>query len=459
MNAPAIPVTGSGDVVVAEDPAMLRVLETARMIARHQNAVLITGETGSGKEVVARLIHRCSSRGSRPWIDVNCAALPEHLVESELFGYEKGAFSGADAAKPGLFELANGGTLFLDEIGEIDPRIQVKLLRVLDAVPFYRLGGHRKVAVDVRLIAATNRNLQEAVRSGAFRRDLFHRITEFHLAVPSLRERPADIVALAVQFLAQQRTDVRFTSDALDLLMNQPWPGNVRELRNVVTKLSVLAPAPLISAEELRRYVPDRPVTSLDENAHTPLYPGSLSEIERMLIVKALEATGGNQSQAAVRLGVPRRTFCRKLNEYHITLGRRQRDDTQSHSIVTENRRAALNIPVQVQTNSGECKLAEATDLSIGGMGLRAAPATLLEVESKVTLTFSLVGHEPSITAKGSVAWIRPDGSAGVQFIGLSRKARTLIVHWMQQSPEAPLPSCGEPMQQAVVFRSPGLYH
>ncbi len=128
MNAPAIPVTGSGDVVVAEDPAMLRVLETARTIARHQNAVLITGETGSGKEVVARLIHRCSSRGSRPWIDVNCAALPEHLVESELFGYEKGAFSGADAAKPGLFELANGGTLFLDEIGEIDPRVQVKLL-------------------------------------------------------------------------------------------------------------------------------------------------------------------------------------------------------------------------------------------------------------------------------------------------------------------------------------------
>src|SRR5271165_5062955 len=150
MNASATLDPAPSDFVIAEDPGMLQLLETARMIARRPTAVLTTGETGSGKEVIARLLHQCSSRGSRPWVDVNCAALPEHLVESEWFGYEKGAFSGADSTKPALFELADGGTLFLDEIGEIDPRVQVKLLRALDSVPFYRLGGSRKVSVNVR---------------------------------------------------------------------------------------------------------------------------------------------------------------------------------------------------------------------------------------------------------------------------------------------------------------------
>ena len=182
---------------------MVRTLQVAQSLARHNVAVLITGETGSGKEVVARTIHRFSTRSSRPWIDVNCAALPEHLVESELFGHEKGAFSGADIGKPGLFEMASGGTLFLDEIGEIDPRVQVKLLRVLDSAPFYRLGGTRKVSVDVRLIAATNRNLKAAVEHGNFRRDLYHRITECQITVPPLRERPLDIAALASHFLSQ----------------------------------------------------------------------------------------------------------------------------------------------------------------------------------------------------------------------------------------------------------------
>ncbi len=192
-----------GGNVVSRDPTMLRVLHSAKLLARYSAAVLITGETGSGKEVVARTIHRFSTRSSRPWIDVNCAALPEHLVESELFGHEKGAFSGADTAKPGLFEMASGGTLFLDEIGEVDPRVQVKLLRVLDSAPFFRLGGTRKVSVDVRLIAATNRDLKAAVEAGTFRRDLYHRITECQIAVPPLRERPLDIPALALHFLGQ----------------------------------------------------------------------------------------------------------------------------------------------------------------------------------------------------------------------------------------------------------------
>ncbi len=239
--------------VIARDPGMLAVLEMAQTVARHQAAVLITGETGTGKELVARMIHRYSDRSSRPWVDLNCAALPEHLVESELFGYEKGAFSGANCVKPGLFETANGGTLFLDEIGEIDPKMQVKLLRVLDGVPYYRLGGNRKVEVDVRLVAATNRRLEAAVQSGAFRSDLYHRISEIHIRIPALRERPRDIIALAEHFLSARRPDLSFTTEALGLLSRFPWTGNVRELRNLVLKLGILTSHGQITADDVQQ--------------------------------------------------------------------------------------------------------------------------------------------------------------------------------------------------------------
>jgi transcriptional regulator with PAS, ATPase and Fis domain len=188
------------------------------------------------QRAVARAIHARSLRANKPWVDINCAALPEHLVESELFGYEKGAFSGADAVKPGMFELANQGTLFLDEVGELEPRIQVKLLRVLDGVPYYRLGGSRKVAFDVRVVAATNQPLEEAVKSGRFRSDLFHRLSQIQLRVPALRERPDDIVALAEFYLLQARPGARFAPGVLAILVAQPWPGNIRELRNVVVQ-------------------------------------------------------------------------------------------------------------------------------------------------------------------------------------------------------------------------------
>ena len=213
---------------------MKKLVAMAERVARGSAAILITGETGSGKELIARAIHHHSLRCAKPWIDVNCAALPEHLVESELFGYEKGAFSGADSAKPGLFELADKGTLFLDEIGELDPKVQVKLLRVLDGVPYYRLGGSRKVSVDVRIVAATNIALEEAVRAGRFRSDLFHRVSHIQLRVPPLRERLEDIVPLANHFLAKSFPDMRLSSEAVEILRNYSWPGNVRELRNVV---------------------------------------------------------------------------------------------------------------------------------------------------------------------------------------------------------------------------------
>ena len=187
--------------VIASEP-MCRLMRMVERVARATTTVLITGESGSGKELIARALHHFSARHHRPWVDVSCAALPEHLLESELFGYDKGAFSGADRPKPGLFELAHQGALFLDEIGELEPKMQVKLLRVLDGVPYYRLGGVKKISVDVRVVAATNQNLEAAISEGRFRSDLYHRLTEFVLQIPPLRERIADIAPLAHHFLA-----------------------------------------------------------------------------------------------------------------------------------------------------------------------------------------------------------------------------------------------------------------
>jgi DNA-binding NtrC family response regulator len=439
-----------GDGVVAVDPRMTRVLETARVIARYRTAVLVTGETGSGKEVIARLIHSCSERSSRPWIDVNCATLPEHLVESELFGYEKGAFSGADSAKPGLFELANGGTLFLDEIGEIDPRVQVKLLRVLDSIPFYRLGGCRKVAVDVRLIAATNRNLEAAVHNGTFRRDLYHRITEFHVAIPPLRERPLDVAALAAHFLARCRPDVSLSEDALALLSTCEWPGNVRELRSVVHAAGMFARGPLITAADVAQHL--TPAASGLHQAAEQNLPSvaTVNEMERRMIVRALEETGGNQSLAALRLGIPRRTFCRKLNTYNITLGRRKSEHVQSPVRSSGNCRAELHIPVTVQTLDGRRTVAQSCDLSAGGIGLYGV-SPLLAIGEEVDVSFFLPDHSMPIDVRAQTAWSRPDGSTGLKFIHLTPAAADVIRLWIdgcgEVSPTPTVAGCPAPAQ------------
>src|SRR5579863_3697231 len=240
-----------GMPAIVSSPGMRQLIELAERIAQSNAAVLITGESGSGKELIARAVHHYSLRNAKPWVDVSCAALPENLVESELFGYEKGAFSGADSPKPGLFELANHGTLFLDEIGELEPRMQVKLLRVLDGVAYYRLGGVRKVTVDVRVVAATNQNLEQMVRTGDFRGDLYHRLGQICLHVPPLRERPDDIVPLAEYFLQQSNPRSFFSGSALAELQRYPWPGNIRELRNAVTKAAVLTRDLEIRGEDL----------------------------------------------------------------------------------------------------------------------------------------------------------------------------------------------------------------
>src|SRR5579884_2621714 len=241
-NRERMPAAGSdtetflGMAAVIVSRPMQEILELVRRVAQTSVTVLIGGESGSGKELIARALHHYSLRASKPWVDVSCAALPDNLIESELFGYDKGAFSGADASKPGLFELAHQGTLFLDEIGELEPRMQVKLLRVLDGVPYYRLGGVKKVSVDVRIIAATNRDLEEMVEHGNFRGDLYHRIGQITIQVPPLRERVEDIVPIATHFLRQHNPELFLSDTAQEALQSYNWPGNIRELRNVITR-------------------------------------------------------------------------------------------------------------------------------------------------------------------------------------------------------------------------------
>ena len=304
-----------GVTAVIASPAMRRLMDLVERVARSSAAVLILGETGSGKEIVARAIHHFSLRSSRPWIDVNCGALPEQLMESELFGHEKGAFSGADAVKPGLFELAHTGTLFLDEVGELEPRMQIKLLRVLDGVPYFRVGGQRKVEVDTRILAATNRSLEEAVRTGMFRGDVYHRLNQVQLLVPPLRERREDIVPLAEYFLKHHSDRAYFGEDARELLCRHDWPGNVRELRNAVT-------AALINARDYEIRAADLKIA---ENARKVM-PGAagslrLDGLEREAIFEALRKTAGHHQHAADMLGISRRTLSRKLKLYGVDAG------------------------------------------------------------------------------------------------------------------------------------------
>ena len=310
-----------GMQAIVASPAMRRVLAFVERVAQTNASVLIGGESGSGKELVARALHHHSLRCSKPWVDVSCAALPEHLVESELFGYERGAFSGADSPKPGLFELAHQGTLFLDEIGELEPRMQVKLLRVLDGTPYYRLGGTRKVTVDVRIIAATNQDLEGMVEQGRFRGDLFHRLGQISISVPPLRERREDIVPIAEYFLRQQNSRLAFTTEAVDALQSHNWPGNIRELRNVVTKAAVLACGDTIEASDLPFAPAVRPKISgpvlIDQVTAT-----NLDRLEKRTILETLAKTNGHQQRAAELLGISRRTLSRKLKLYGMESAR-----------------------------------------------------------------------------------------------------------------------------------------
>jgi two-component system response regulator FlrC len=307
------------DNVVAQDPAMLSVLSQVKKVAITDATVLLLGESGTGKEVLARAIHRESRRQKGPFIAVNCAALSDTLLESEIFGHEKGAFTGATAIRRGRFELADGGTLFLDEVGELQPQLQAKLLRVLQEHRFERIGGMRTIEVDVRIIAATNRNLGEAMASGRFRDDLYHRLAVFPIQIPPLRERSGDILPLANALVRKVAHDLGRPRLVLDhqaeqRLVRYTWPGNVRELANVIERAAILADSDTITADLLVLGLPvSQPATESPAG-----FDGTLETMEKEAIRRALEATSGNRKQAALRLGIGLRTLYDKLRDYGL---------------------------------------------------------------------------------------------------------------------------------------------
>jgi len=421
-----------GAEFVIASPVMHKFMGMVDRVAGHTETVLITGETGTGKELVARTIHESSYRCKNALVDINCAALPEHLVESELFGYEKGAFSGADSSKPGLFELADKSTIFLDEIGELQPQIQVKLLRVLDGAPYYRLGGHRKITVDVRVVAATNQDLELAVKEGRFRKDLFHRLSQFQLRVPPLRERPEDISALARHFLKLKASDRSFSPDALAALQAHAWPGNIRELRNTIAKFAMAADNSQITADDVAAELRQERGAA---TAVRPVLPqGNLENMEEQMIIRALEQTGGHRSQAAERLGISRRTLSRKLREYGI--GVPTGEATPSLGTISPEQqkffRAKVSIPVTLRNANGKELLAQAVNLSTGGMGLDGVsdPAGF---SGLVDVSFLLPDSETVMQAKGRLVWADIGGRAGLRFVVIEPALFERLQHWSNQ--------------------------
>jgi DNA-binding NtrC family response regulator len=305
---------------IGRDEKMLIVFEWIRTAAKSDIAVLILGPTGSGKEVVARMIHELSRRGKEKFQAVNCAALPDTLFESEIFGYEKGAFTGAHDRKPGRLELADRGTLFLDEIGDLSLVAQAKLLRALEDRRFERLGGQKSVQVDFRLISATNRPLDLFLRDGRFREDLYYRVNAFAIRLPSLRERPVDIPVLASRFLARYCAtnglplDAKtFAADAMARLQTYPWPGNIRELESTVSRAALSSPGRVIRDTDVE-FLHAQAVTTSDTPPRLP----TLREAERTHILRALDIAGWNKKEAARMLEISRGTLYRKIVEYDL---------------------------------------------------------------------------------------------------------------------------------------------
>lgn len=307
--------------IITASPAMEAVLELARKVAASDMAVLVVGESGTGKELVARAIHRLSPRVDGPLTDINCAAIAENLLESELFGHERGAFTGAMTRKLGLFELADGGTLFMDEIAELAPRLQSKLLRALEMREFFRVGGTQKVSTDIRLVAATNRVLDEEVAEGNFREDLYYRINTLTITIPPLRDRKEDIPVLAAYFLKKHATadPPELTGEAIDALSSYSWPGNVRELRNVMERLAILNAGEQLKPEDLPRdLMASGTRTGEDEGAALVGQSVSLENLERAHIEAVLQKEDWHQGRAAETLGISAKTLYRKIRTYGL---------------------------------------------------------------------------------------------------------------------------------------------
>ncbi len=315
--------------MVGSSTQLMQIYRQIREVAKHETAtVLVTGESGTGKELVARAIHQLSPRKGKPFIEINCGSLPFNLLETELFGHERGAFTDAKSRKIGLFEEADGGSIFLDEIGEMDMTLQVKLLRVLEDRKLRRLGGNRNIDIDVRVIAATNRNLKEAIDQRVFREDLYYRLNVFPIHVPPLRERRDDIPALLDFFLKHFskafHKDIReISKDALDLLMRYHWPGNVRELRNVVERICIMYDRQTILSDCLPREIwGTEPLQEASFDYHVPpegvLFEEIVEQIEKSLISQAVQMTAGNVARTARLLSLPRGTLRYKMEKYGL---------------------------------------------------------------------------------------------------------------------------------------------
>ena len=307
--------------IIGKSPAMQRMFSTLTMVAPTDATVLITGESGTGKELIANALHQHSQRRDRPFVKLNCAALHENLLESELFGHEAGAFTGASGRRKGRFELANKGTLFLDEIGDMSLQTQAKILRVIQEGEFERLGGSETIKVDVRLLAATHKNLEEMIEEGTFRQDLYFRLSVVPVALPPLIERAIDIPELANYFLSRfaekNRKDIKdFHPEALNLLMQYEWPGNIRELENTIERAVILCLAEQITPQDLPPHLLSDEVRELQESNSQDGF--TLRDMEREVIRSTLEKTGHNKSQAAKQLGVARQTLLNKIKEYGL---------------------------------------------------------------------------------------------------------------------------------------------
>jgi PAS domain S-box-containing protein len=420
-----------GTSFILASPLMHRFMRMVDRVAGHTESVLITGETGTGKELIARTIHKSSHRRSRPWVDINCAALPENLVESELFGYEKGAFTGADSSKPGLFEMADKGTLFLDEIGELQLQTQVKLLRVLDGYPFYPLGGHRKIQVDVRVVAATNQDLDAAVAAGRFRQDLFHRLGQFQLRVPPLRERPEDVIALAEHFLRLKNSRSSFAADAISALLAHAWHGNVRELRNLVARVAVESTRPQIEASQITAAMSGNPATQR-QAASMPV--GNLDSMEEQMIIRALERSGGHRSQAAEQLGISRRTLSRKLKEYNINVSPGEGANSMGAISMEQQKffRARIQLDVVLKNQQGEECSVQGVNLSTGGMGVDGLKEPT-RFTGLLDVSFPLPGSENIFRAKARIVWFGGEGRVGLRFAVIDPVLFEQLQRWSNQ--------------------------
>lgn len=310
------------DNVVAKDPRTRALLSLARRVAQSPATVMLTGESGCGKEVIARFIHQHSLRAAKPFVAINCAAIPENLLEATLFGYEKGAFTGAAQAQPGKFEQAQGGTLLLDEISEMPLELQAKLLRVLQEREVERVGGHKTIKLDIRVLATSNRDMMATVKNGRFREDLYYRLNVFPIEIPSLRQRPLDIEPLAQRVLAEAaagsaQSPCTMTQAAINTLTHYPWPGNVRELENVMQRALILATDNVIDTEHL--HLPHADLIQAEEIIHQESSSEDMKTLERKHILETLAAVNGSRKLAVKKLGISERTLRYKLQQYRMS--------------------------------------------------------------------------------------------------------------------------------------------